>query len=107
MKILDVSLGFSFIFLWDNREYKIKRSYIRKFETGYSTRFSRDGINNRTEDRTKVNRERSEKRAKNRQAGQLSYSFTDTKCRGPARTLLNNESRSTFRAIKNAVTTLK
>jgi len=66
MKILDVSLGSSFIFLWDNREYKIKRSYIRKFETGYSTRFSRDGINNRTEDRTKVNRERSEERAKNR-----------------------------------------
>lgn len=106
MEIFDVSLGSSFIFLWDNREYKIKRSYIRKFETGYSTRFSRDGINNRT-DRTKVNRERPEERTKNRHVGQLSYSFTDTKCRGPARALSDNESRSTFRAIKSAVTTLK
>lgn len=49
-------------FLWDIREYRIKRSYVRKFETGYSTRSSRDGINDRTEDGTKVDRERPEER---------------------------------------------
>lgn len=90
-------------FLWDIREYRIERSYVRKFETGYSTRSSRDGIN-RTEDGTKVDRERPEERVKNRRAGRHSYFSADTKCsdvRGGARALSDNESRSTFHAIKS------